>query len=103
MLKSQSRFVTNHFFVVDEFSKAAHTHLVVTLWVCGETHVLARVHIHTYVFMSVCMYVHVTVRVCACLLLGSFCGVGNCTTCCTARSTHTKNKERARKQQLGKL
>lgn len=102
MLKSQSRFVTNHFFVVDEFSKAAHTHLVVTLWgMWRNTCTCTRKY--TYVCVYVGMYVHVTVRVCACLLLGSFCGVGNCITCCTARSTHIKNKERARKQQLGKL
>lgn len=59
MLKSQSRFVTNHLFVVDEFSKAAHTHLVVTLWgMWRNTCTCTRKY--TNIRMCVCWYV------CAC-------------------------------------
>lgn len=102
MLKSQSRFVTNHFFVVDEFSKAAHTHLVVTLWgMWRNTCTCTRTY--TYVCVYVCMYVHVTVRVCACLLLGSFLWGWKLYHLLHCTQYSHKKQRRARKQQLGKL
>lgn len=65
MLKSQSRFIPNHYFVVTEFKGGTHA-LLRPCGIRGETCTFTRTNVY--------VYIHVLVRVCACLLLGSLWG-----------------------------